>query len=165
MHWTFPFTKNRMKSSQILSFLWPTSENRISSTNSLSSQSLGGWSTLRRNLADEKISGWHKEPVVKNYELPSRSWKVRPWKVTEIPRQKPDRLQGRTVKLGDGYFYRLIWEGWCQMRCDNFCFRPSPPGNKNWMLFCGFQNGRWKVLMSQCKIMVGALRYCSSQTL
>lgn len=32
------------------------------------------------------------------------------------------------VKLRDGYFYCLIWEGWCQMRCENFCFRPSPPG-------------------------------------
>ena len=128
MHWTFPITKNPMKSSQILSFLWPTSiqkiENLIYQLSHFSDFS-GGWSTLRRNLPDEKISGWHKERGWNGLRSPLKSYHLTPIGSRMGP-SFPTHFSGGAGCETSGYFYCLIWEGWCQMRCDHLLFSALP---------------------------------------
>lgn len=63
MHWTFPFKKNLWKVHKYSAFCGqlPFRKSNLIYQLSQFSDFSGGWSTLRRNLPDEKLSGWHKE--------------------------------------------------------------------------------------------------------
>ena len=81
MHWTFPFTKKiyeKFTNTRLFVANVPFRKSNLIYQLSHFSDFSGGWSTLRRNLPDEKISGWHLWNLGETKSSPLKSYLKKP---------------------------------------------------------------------------------------